>query len=92
MFASQIQTGEPITVGEVRLAPVARSMRLELGWGVVAWNRAVGVSVRSGDGETMVPIRDRTRRLQLAILGAGLLGSLLLRVSGRRRRRRDSRE
>lgn len=85
MFNLETRTGDPIDAGGATLVPIAKSMHLELGRGAVVWNRAIGVSIDSR--ETILPIHDRTRRLQLAILGAGLLGSLLLWLAGRRRRR-----
>ena len=86
MLAIETHTAEPIAAGELRLVPIARSARLELGRVSLTWNRAVGLTAESAGGETTVPIRDLTRRLQLAILGAGLLGSLLLRRRRRSRR------
>lgn len=65
--------------------PISRSVRLEWRRGGLIWNRPLGVLVRAGGRETRVPIRDRTRRTQLALLGAGLVGSLVLRLVGRRR-------
>ncbi len=89
MSILETQAGDPIVAGGVRLVPIARSLRLRLGPFMVVWNRAIGVLVRSAAGgpsgtETLVPVRDRTRRLQLAILGAGLLGALLLGIGARR--------
>lgn len=84
MFAIETRTGDPIDARGATFVPVARSVRLQL-WGRgVIWNRPVGVL--SGDGGILVPIRDRTRRLQLSLLGAGLAGALVLRLIRRRRR------
>ncbi len=85
MLTIETRSGDAITAGDVHLVPIARSVRLKLGSGALTWSRAIGVSARSAGSETLVPIRDRTRRLQLAILGAGLVGSLLLWLAGRRR-------
>ena len=85
MFAIETRTGDPIDAPGATLVPVARSVRLDL-WGRgVIWNRPVGVL--SGDGDTLIPIRDRTRQLQIGLLGAGLVGALWLR---RIRRGRNS--
>ncbi len=86
MLTIETQAGDPIVAGSVRLVPIARSLRLELGRGTVVWNRPIAVSAGP-----VVPIRDHTRRLQLMILGAGLVGSLLLRLAGRRRQRAGDR-
>ncbi len=96
MLAIETRTGAPIAAGEVRLVPVARSWRLETGWGGLVWNRPAGVLVEqagvtpegSRRSRGMVPIRDWTRRWQLALLGAGLAGSLALRLRRRQRRKR----
>ena len=83
MFAIETRSGDPIDAGGTTLVPVARSVRLQLRGGGVIWNRPVGVLVDGG--ETLVPICDRTRQLQLALLGAGLAGALILRWIRRRR-------
>ncbi len=87
MLAFETKTGDPIVAGGVRLVPTARAMRVTLGRISLAWTRPIGVTVESGDHESSrMPIRDGTRCWQLAILGAGLLGSLVLGLAGRRRK------
>ncbi len=94
MVTIETRIGAPIAAGATSVVPIARSVRLELGSAAMAWTRAVGVTVlpalggptRSDGGETELPIHDLTRRWQLALLGAGLLGSLALWLGGRRRR------
>ncbi len=86
MFSNKTHTGDVIVAGELRLVPIARSSRLKLGRCTLVWNRAVGLRVEAGDGEISVPIRDRTRQLQLAILGLALAGSIIPRLLASRRR------
>ena len=86
MLTIETRAGDSIPCGELSLVPIARSVRLDLGRGAwVQWNRAVGLAVESSQRRTVVPIRDRTRQMQLAVLGAGLLGSLFLWLAARRR-------
>ncbi len=79
MLTIETQIGDEVVAGELRLAPVARSLRLMLRKVGLVWNRPVGVVVRDAAGdETLVRIRDLTRRVQLALLAAGVLGSAVL--------------
>ncbi len=86
MYSIETKTGDAIVAGEARLVPVAGSLRLELSRGGLVWNRAIGLRIEADGEETMVPIHDRTRQLQLAILGLGLAASLILWLAGGRRR------
>ena len=88
VLALETRIGAPIAVAGATLVPVARSVRLELCQGGVIWNRPIGVLVDAAGREKLVPVRDRTRRLQLTLLGAGLAGSFILRLVRRRRRGR----
>ncbi len=82
----ETQIGDEVVAGDLRLAPISRSLRLVLRNGGLVWNRPLGVVVRdAAGGEALVKIRDLTRRVQLALLGAGILGSIILwRRRGRR--------
>ena len=80
MFVQQTSAGEPITVGNLKVFPVARSYRMNFpgGQGGMLWNRPLGVIVEDQQGKRQtIPVRDKTRRMQVAILAAGFLGSLL---------------
>jgi len=70
------------------LVPVARSFLLRPSWaraGLV-WNRPLGVRVEDASGKRWIPIVDSTRRIQWALLAAGLAAAWLVRRAGRRRR------
>jgi hypothetical protein len=83
----EIQTGEPYLAGDTRITPFARVLRIQLPgpFKGLIWNRPTSVLVKTPDGqEQIIPVRDVTRQAQLALLGIGLLGGLLVvLVSGR---------
>jgi hypothetical protein len=77
----QIKTtaGEPVLAGNARLTPLARSVQIKvpsLG-AVLSWDRPVAVIVETAAGEQVLPVRNLTRRLQLILIGASLVGLLL---------------
>ena len=75
--------GAPIQAGSLRLIPFARSVTLHIPQtsGGLIWNRPTALLVQSPDGsEKLLPIRDITRRRQFALLGAGLVVGLILRL------------
>lgn len=81
----QIEThaGAPIQAGSLRLTPFARSVTLRPPNfpGGLIWNRPTALLVQSLDGnEKLLPIHDITRRRQFALLSAGLLAGILLRL------------
>jgi hypothetical protein len=89
MQAIQIETqaGQSIQTGKLRLTPFARSVSLRLpGFpGGIIWNRPTAVLVQHENGdEQLLPVQDITRRQQLALLGAGLLGAVLVWLFWRR--------
>ena len=80
--------GEPILAGGFTIIPLARSVRIHppgLPGGLI-WNRPMAVTVQISDGqERVLRVPDLTRRAQLALLGAGLAGSLLIWLTFRRK-------
>jgi hypothetical protein len=79
----QIDTrvGDPITVGDTTLLPLAKSLRLRLPGrrGGVIWNRPASVVVQTAGGqEYSLPVRDVTRQVQFALIGGGLAGIFLV--------------
>jgi hypothetical protein len=79
----ETKTGEPLLAAGWQILPVSRALVIQsprFPAGLV-WNRPNAVSVRTADGqEQMLPIHNETRRQQLILLGAGLLGSLLIGI------------
>jgi hypothetical protein len=83
-FNFEQKAGDPMIVGDFRIIPFAQTLRLHFPrWrlGGLIWNRPSSVMVITRDGEEQVlPIHDVTRRVQLSLLGAGILSVLLIRV------------
>lgn len=79
-LVQQTSSGEPVVVGDVKLYPVARSYRINFpsDQGGISWNRPLAVIVEDSHGSRqIIPVQDRTRQLQVGILIAGLLGTIL---------------
>jgi hypothetical protein len=80
-------SGKPVTAGNLVLTPVSQAVVVRAPGQVngLIWNRPVALRVQAL-GEEMqvtqapqeVPVYDYTRRAQMLILGAGLLGSALI--------------
>jgi hypothetical protein len=80
ILIQETSAGEPVQVNNLTVYPVARSYRINIpgARGGVVWNRPLAVIVEDNQGTRQVlPVIDRTRRLQIAILGAGLVITLL---------------
>jgi hypothetical protein len=80
ILVQQTSAGEPVQVGEMHVYPVARSYRIDFpgGKGGMAWNKPFAVIVEDSHGKRqIIPVHDRTRRIQVAILTAGLIASIL---------------
>ena len=80
LYVQQTSTGDPIEVNNLTVYPVARSYQLRIPGmhGGIMWNRPLAVIVEEAGGKREVlPVHDCTRQLQIAILGAGIITSLL---------------
>ena len=88
----ETHAGEPVRAGRRRLTPFSKVLRIQIPGGPsggLVWNRPIGVLVREADGqETMLHVRDTTRIVELLLIGAGLLGSLVLWSTYRARKDR----
>lgn len=88
-FVVENHAGDPIPSGDFEIIPVSQAARLQIpGLPMhLIWNRPVSVIARRGDEQQAeIPILDYTRRAQLILIGAGLLGSWLLWLGFGRRR------
>jgi len=68
----ETHAGEAIAIGDLKIIPLARSLRIHLPGlpGGLIWNRPVAVIAQTPDGqEQVLPIHDITRQVQLGILG-----------------------
>ena len=75
------RAGEPIrTPGGLVITPYARAVCLQVPGrrGGLIWNRPTAVKVQDASGqETLVPVVDVTRQVQISILLSALLSTLL---------------
>jgi len=79
--------GETIQAGRNKITPFSQAVNLILpgATGGLIWNRPVSVLVQEADGsEQVLPVLDVTRIVQLALLGIGLAGGILLWLIKRR--------
>jgi hypothetical protein len=88
----QIETrgGDPISSNGITLTPFARSVRIQFPGlhGGIIWNRPVSVLALYPDGhEDILPVQDETRRVQFALLGAGLFSGIFMWLISRRKRK-----
>jgi hypothetical protein len=84
----EIRRGEPIQVGQRRITPLASVLKVDFpGYqGGLVWNRPSAVLVTEADGqEHRLPVQDYTRQAQWLLIGAGVLGSLLIWLTFRSR-------
>lgn len=80
MLIQQTSAGEPVAMGDVTVYPVARSYRIDFpaARGGIIWNKPLAVIVEDTQGSRqIIPVKDVTRRIQVAILAAGIFGTLL---------------
>lgn len=75
---------EPQTHGGRAIVLEARAWRLSLPFGGLVWNRPAAVHLGPPGESERVPIRDVTRRAQIALLAVALLCLLAGRQAGRR--------
>ncbi len=81
----ETRNGDPITTGAGIITPISRALVIRTNksgpfQGGLVWNRPVGVTVQTGDGQRIfVPLVDVTRVAQIAILLTSFLGVLLIR-------------
>lgn len=74
------RVGAPIQAGERRITPFVQVVKLNIPGlhGGLIWNRPHAVLVQESDGsETVLPVPDITRQLQIFLLAAGLFAGLL---------------
>ena len=83
MFGTRPRFGAPIEVGGRILIPVSENLVWRASRGAVVWNRPRGVLIREGEMRRLVPVPDATRRIQWALLAAGAVAALGIRLARR---------
>ena len=79
MVGSRPRFGAPVEAGARSLVPVSESVSFRFPFGAFVWNRPRAVFVREGDVRTVVPVADRTRQIQWALLAAGAAAAIAVR-------------
>ena len=75
------RAGEPLHFNQAKLVPFSQMVRITFpgGFGGFIWNRPAAVLLQSEEGEEVViPVHDKTRRIQLSLLGAALVSTLIM--------------
>ena len=91
---TETKAGEAITMGETKIVPFSKSLRVQIpGWhGGLIWNRPVSLLVVSSDGsEQIIPIVDVTRQALWALLGVSLAVFPLMMLISQRRNKTNRR-
>jgi hypothetical protein len=73
----QTHTGQKITVGDVSITPQSSALVVRWPYGGLVWNRPTALLVDRGDYAEHIPIEDVTRKLQLTLLGLGMIFTIL---------------
>ncbi|WP_119065291.1 hypothetical protein [Aggregatilinea lenta] len=77
IFRWETQSGEPVTHGDVRVTPVARSLYIGGLRAGAAWARPAALLVER-DGRTQrITVPDITRRIQMGLVGLGAAFTLV---------------
>ncbi len=85
----ETRTGDPIQAGNTTLIPFGKVLVIRLPGlpGGLIWNRPISVLATTPDGqEQVIRIVDQTRLAQLSILGASIIGTLLIWLIAQRRK------
>jgi len=87
-FQVKNRTGEPYYASGHKIVPLSKAYILQFPGlhGGIVWNRPVGLAVTASDGqEKILPVHDKTRRIQLALLGMVLAVGLLTVLASSRK-------
>ncbi len=75
------RAGEPLHLNQAKLVPFSQMVRITFpgGYGGFVWNRPAAILWQSAEGEDVViPVHDQTRRIQLSLFGAAIVGILIM--------------
>jgi hypothetical protein len=90
IFSREFRSGAPIQTGTYTLVPFNAVMRIQIPgmMGGLIWNRPSSILARTRDGqEFVIPVKDITRRVQIALFGGAFLASIFYFLAVRLSRR-----
>ena len=64
----QIVSGDPVTIGDVKVTPQSQAFTVQLPFGGFVWNRPVAVLVERKGETRRIPIFDLTRLIQIGLV------------------------
>jgi hypothetical protein len=85
-YSVENQAGDPLNLGQAKLVPFSQTVRITYpgGYGGFVWNRPSAVLWQSAEGEeVIIPVHDKTRRIQISLLAAAIFGSLIMWITNR---------
>jgi hypothetical protein len=84
LITNESRMGIPVQSGDLKITPVARSMRLQLGQNLgFIWNRPSAVVVEAEGSRQVIPVIDLTRLVQWSIWGLALAMLLVIWLKSR---------
>ena len=88
IFSLETRSGEPVTVGDIRLTPQSQALTIRWPFGGFVWNRPIAVLTEQDGESERIPIVDVTLVAQVALLALGAafaLTTLILSATIRRK-------
>jgi len=85
-FTMETRAGDPLYLDQAKLVPFSQMVRITFpgGYGGFVWNRPASILWQSAEGEEVViPVHDKTRRIQISLFGAAIIGSLIMWIINR---------
>ena len=79
--------GEPVTINQWTITPLAQSLTIRWLRGGFVWNRPVALLVARNGTTERIPLPDITRNVQIVLLGVVLLSLLLFSGSDKEKTR-----
>lgn len=81
----ETSSGDPVTVGDVIVTPLARALVVRTPLGGLVWNRPIGLRVERDGRVKRVRIADVTRLLQFGLLASSIIAVVAVAALGRRK-------
>ncbi|GAC1349773.1 MAG: hypothetical protein NVSMB27_26020 [Ktedonobacteraceae bacterium] len=80
MFQWQTTAGQPVVVNDITLIPQSQELCVHVPLGTFVWRRPIAMLVERDGQVEHLPIVDRTRMLQLVLLGLSIVITLVVRL------------